>query len=70
RAAVPAATPPLGWNSYDAYGTTVTEAQFRALPPGRYAIRDLWQHRDQGIAAALTVPLEGHGTALYRLQPR
>ena len=25
-----AATPPMGWNSYDAYGTTVTEAQFRA----------------------------------------
>ena len=25
-----ASTPPLGWNSYDAYGTTVDEAQFRA----------------------------------------
>lgn len=25
-----APTPPLGWNSYDAYGTTVDEAQFRA----------------------------------------
>lgn len=25
-----AATPPMGWNSYDAYGTTITEAQFRA----------------------------------------
>jgi hypothetical protein len=25
-----AAAPPMGWNSYDAYGTTVTEAQFRA----------------------------------------
>jgi hypothetical protein len=25
-----AATPPMGWNSYDAYGTTVNEAQFRA----------------------------------------
>lgn len=23
-------TPPMGWNSYDAYGTTVDEAQFRA----------------------------------------
>ncbi len=22
--------PPMGWNSYDAYGTTITEAQFRA----------------------------------------
>ena len=26
----PARRPPMGWNSYDAYGTTITEAQFRA----------------------------------------
>ena len=26
----PAPTPPLGWNSYDAYGLTITEAQFKA----------------------------------------
>ncbi|MGH8294013.1 MAG: glycoside hydrolase family 27 protein [Steroidobacteraceae bacterium] len=25
-----AARPPMGWNSYDAYGTNITEAQFRA----------------------------------------
>jgi alpha-galactosidase len=25
-----AATPPMGWNSWDSYGLTVTEAQFRA----------------------------------------
>ena len=25
-----AATPPMGWNSWDAYGLTITEAQFRA----------------------------------------
>ena len=25
-----AGTPPMGWNSYDAYGTTIDEAQFRA----------------------------------------
>jgi hypothetical protein len=30
RAAVLAAAPPMGWNSYDAYGTTISEAQFRA----------------------------------------
>jgi alpha-galactosidase len=23
-------TPPMGWNSWDAYGLTITEAQFRA----------------------------------------
>ena len=26
----PAATPPMGWNSWDAYGTTVTETQVKA----------------------------------------
>jgi hypothetical protein len=25
-----APTPPMGWNSWDSYGLTVTEAQFRA----------------------------------------
>ena len=25
-----AATPPMGWNSWDSYGLTVNEAQFRA----------------------------------------
>jgi alpha-galactosidase len=40
-----------------------------ALPPGRHAIRDLWQHRDLGAATSLTVRLDAHGTALYRLQP-
>ena len=25
-----AARPPMGWNSWDAYGTTVTEAEVRA----------------------------------------
>jgi alpha-galactosidase len=28
-AAKPAATPPMGWNSWDAYGLTITEDQFR-----------------------------------------
>ncbi len=45
-----AATPPMGWNSWDAYGLTITEAQFKAnvevqreklLPFGwRYAVID------------------------------
>jgi alpha-galactosidase len=30
KGAVVAATPPMGWNSWDAYGLTITEAQFRA----------------------------------------
>jgi alpha-galactosidase len=46
----PAPTPPMGWNSWDAYGLTITEPQFRAnvevlrnklLPFGwRYAVID------------------------------
>ena len=30
RALNPAPTPPMGWNSWDAYGFTITEAQFKA----------------------------------------
>ena len=30
RAATPASTPPLGWNSWDAYGLTINEAEFKA----------------------------------------
>jgi alpha-galactosidase len=30
KSGVLAATPPMGWNSWDAYGLTITEAQFRA----------------------------------------
>jgi len=30
RTAILAPTPPLGWNSWDAYGFTITEAQFKA----------------------------------------
>ena len=29
-ATTPAATPPMGWNSWDSYGLTITEEQFRA----------------------------------------
>ena len=28
-----AATPPMGWNSWDSFGTAVTEAQTREQPP-------------------------------------
>src|ERR1700757_3213830 len=30
RSQTVAATPPMGWNSWDAYGLTITEDQFRA----------------------------------------
>ena len=41
-----AATPPMGWNSYDAYGTTITEKQFRAnvLWMSRHLRRYGWRY--------------------------
>ncbi|HVS75738.1 MAG TPA: glycoside hydrolase family 27 protein [Steroidobacteraceae bacterium] len=40
------------------------------LPRTRYTVRDLWQHRDRGVASGLSVHLDAHGAALYRLLPR
>lgn len=46
RAAPDSASPPMGWNSYDAYGTTVNEAQFRAnaLWMSRHLKRYGWRY--------------------------
>ncbi|HEY1888939.1 MAG TPA: glycoside hydrolase family 27 protein [Steroidobacteraceae bacterium] len=41
-----------------------------ALPRARYDLRDLWQHRDLGAATSLTIHLDAHGAALYRLSAR
>lgn len=41
-----------------------------ALPPDRYDVRDLWQHHDRGVSDTLSVRLDAHGAALYRLLPR
>ena len=40
------ASPPMGWNSYDAYGTTINEAQFRAnaLWMSRHLARYGWRY--------------------------
>ena len=43
----PAARPPMGWNSWDAYGTTVTEAEVKANAD--YMARNLKQHGWQYI---------------------
>ena len=47
-----AARPPMGWNSYDAYGTNITEAQFRANVRwmSRHLARYGWRYAviDQG----------------------
>jgi len=42
-----AATPPMGWNSWDCYGTTVTEAEVRANAD--YMAKNLKQHGWQYI---------------------
>lgn len=50
QAAVPptvAATPPMGWNSWDCYGTTVTEAEVKANAD--YMARHMKQHGWQYI---------------------
>ncbi len=50
QAAVPptvAATPPMGWNSWDCYGTTVTEAEVKANAD--YMAKHMKQHGWQYI---------------------
>ena len=37
------------------------------LEGSAYKLRDLWQHKDLGVARSLTVTLPPHGSALYRL---
>jgi alpha-galactosidase len=47
RSASPAATPPMGWNSWDSYGTTVREDQVKANAVAM--ARDLASHGWQYI---------------------
>jgi len=37
------------------------------LPGGKYLLRDLWEHKDLGVFASLTVTLPPHASALYRV---
>ena len=74
-AQTPAPTPPMGWNSWDAYGLTITEAQFRAnatvlrnklLPFGwRYAVIDEgWffeNPQDRPKPETLRYAIDAHG---------
>ena len=39
------------------------------LPEGKYAVRDLWEHKDLRSVESLDVQLAAHGTVLYRLTP-
>ncbi|HXS12832.1 MAG TPA: glycoside hydrolase family 27 protein [Acidobacteriaceae bacterium] len=71
----PAPTPPMGWNSWDAYGLTITEAQFRSnvavlhdklLPFGwRYAVIDEgWffeNPQDRPKPETLRYAIDAHG---------
>ncbi len=70
-----APTLPMGWNSWDAYGLTITEAQFRAnvdvqraklLPFGwQYAVIDegwfFFNPQDRGTPAKLHYAIDAHG---------
>jgi hypothetical protein len=75
RAQGVAVTPPMGWNSWDAYGLTITEPQFRAnvavekaklLPFGwKYAVIDEgWffeNPEDRGQELTLRYAIDAHG---------
>ena len=39
------------------------------VPAGSYKVRDLWEHKDLGIAGAVDVALPAHGSVLYGLWP-
>ena len=74
-----AATPPLGWNSWDAYGLTITEADFRAnvavlatLKPfgWTYAVIDEGWYMDDPSGAKLAdrkYQLDAHGLLIPSL---
>jgi hypothetical protein len=49
-----AATPPMGWNSWDCYGTTVTEAEVKANAD--YMAQHLKQHGWQYIVSISSGP--------------
>jgi len=64
-----------GWylaafNTQPSPRTLTVSWQALALAAAHYDVRDLWQHRDRGTAGTLSVRLDAHGAALYRLQPR
>lgn len=75
QAKVLAPTPPMGWNSWDAYGLTITEAQFRenvdvlarVLKPfgWNYAVIDegwfLRNPQDRSEPAKLAYEIDGNG---------
>ncbi|HMH08562.1 MAG TPA: hypothetical protein VK579_17945, partial [Terriglobales bacterium] len=39
------------------------------FPAAQYNLRDLWERKDAGVAAAMKVTVPSHGVMLYRLSP-
>ena len=37
------------------------------LAGAHYKVRDLWQHKDVGVADSLSVTLKAHASVMYRL---
>jgi hypothetical protein len=75
--------PPMGWNSWDCFATTSTEAQAKELADfiavkladlgftNGACVRDLWTHRDLGVVAGEFAPeIPFHGAGLYRLSSK
>jgi alpha-galactosidase len=38
------------------------------LKPGRYSLRDLWLHSDRGGDGSISVKLQPHASAMYRIR--
>jgi hypothetical protein len=39
------------------------------FPAAKYKLRDLWQRKDEGVAASMDVTVPPHGVVLYLLSP-
>ncbi len=72
-----APTPPMGWNSWDSYGTTVGEAQVKAnanvmgsglgITASSAEVRDLWLRKPLGSLPGIKGELRPHASVLYRV---
>jgi hypothetical protein len=55
------------FNLSESASTMKYEWKDLGLTGKRYASRDLWEHKDLGLADSMTVTLPPHGSVLYRL---
>jgi alpha-galactosidase len=55
------------FNLQDSKQTVECSWREAGLDDARYALRDLWEHKDLGTAASVKVSLPPHGSVLYRV---